>query len=557
MKTGRTAILLFVLVFVNRLSGQTFYIAEKNLIKTNPQNWAVTVIGDFSNNVLMTDISLNPNGKLYGFGQTEKTLFEINPADATLTPVYTMQVIVNGMVSAPDGKIYLAFEHLYSYDPATGQFADLGQMNYTCAGDLIFWNGDLYMTEQQSRLVKINLQQLDQCEKYLDLPPDQAYFGLADEKNCLTGQNNVYAFTYNGPVYKIDMVNRTTSLAPGPFFTATGACSTDEYVSNVQGEAELEDVSVVQPDCGQNNGSIHITPADPAQGLLFSLDNQNWQSSGVFENLGPGVYLVYVQNACRPDPVVVVMTSSTAPEFPEITNTPAYCTADNGIIELGPGAPGVEFSLDQISWHTAPYKFENLGDRQYTLTARSASGCVAAKQIAITRVIKEGALEMIALPAFCAFKPLDIVVPKHQDAVFTWTVNGNVVNGVSGGHLIASYTEQGDYLVQVVAVEPSSCRFEAAMTYKLIDCFEIPNVFSPNGDELNDVFKPATFGLFVPFDIEIYNRWGQRVFRNDDDHLYWDGRVDGKEAASDVYAYIIKTRTEPQQEFKGSVTLLR
>ncbi len=61
----------------------------------------------------------------------------------------------------------------------------------------------------------------------------------------------------------------------------------------------------------------------------------------------------------------------------------------------------------------------------------------------------------------------------------------------------------------------------------LDDCiyYELPNVFTPNGDGHNDFFIPVKPYYFVnKIDIQIYNRWGQLLYQTNDPEIMWDGR---------------------------------
>jgi len=71
--------------------------------------------------------------------------------------------------------------------------------------------------------------------------------------------------------------------------------------------------------------------------------------------------------------------------------------------------------------------------------------------------------------------------------------------------------------------------------------YELPNVFSPNGDNINDMFTAKNLRGFVKnVDMNIYNRWGQLVFQTHDPYINWDGRhyQTGKILSSGVYYYI-------------------
>ncbi|HRP61224.1 MAG TPA: gliding motility-associated C-terminal domain-containing protein [Vicingus sp.] len=82
------------------------------------------------------------------------------------------------------------------------------------------------------------------------------------------------------------------------------------------------------------------------------------------------------------------------------------------------------------------------------------------------------------------------------------------------------------------------------------DSIVIPNVITPNGDGINDIFRLN----FPILKTEIYNRWGQQVFFSEND-AFWDGRTtSGNEVPEGTYYYIIVTEEET---YKGYLQLLR
>jgi gliding motility-associated-like protein len=95
----------------------------------------------------------------------------------------------------------------------------------------------------------------------------------------------------------------------------------------------------------------------------------------------------------------------------------------------------------------------------------------------------------------------------------------------------------------------------------------IPNAFTPNGDGLNDVFKPilhfVDYGLTASslemYTMVIYNRWGEIIFETHDPSIGWDGTYLNKFAQQDVYRYQVFARGIDKGRIykKGTVTLLR
>lgn len=70
--------------------------------------------------------------------------------------------------------------------------------------------------------------------------------------------------------------------------------------------------------------------------------------------------------------------------------------------------------------------------------------------------------------------------------------------------------------------------------------YELPNVFTPNGDGQNDLFHPYPYEFVERVDMKIYNRWGNLVFETDDPDINWDGRTQqtNQLVPDGVYYYI-------------------
>lgn len=68
----------------------------------------------------------------------------------------------------------------------------------------------------------------------------------------------------------------------------------------------------------------------------------------------------------------------------------------------------------------------------------------------------------------------------------------------------------------------------------------LPNVFSPNGDGINDIYRPLRTSYVERVDMKIFNRWGLQVFETEDPDINWDGKINGtdKLVAPGVYYYI-------------------
>jgi gliding motility-associated-like protein len=88
----------------------------------------------------------------------------------------------------------------------------------------------------------------------------------------------------------------------------------------------------------------------------------------------------------------------------------------------------------------------------------------------------------------------------------------------------------------------------------------VPSGFTPNGDGNNDIFRPLGASEYVSeFQMTIWNRWGQEVFRSVDPLVGWDGNYKSGMSPTGVYAYVITYRNiyGEAKVVKGNVTLTR
>jgi gliding motility-associated-like protein len=86
---------------------------------------------------------------------------------------------------------------------------------------------------------------------------------------------------------------------------------------------------------------------------------------------------------------------------------------------------------------------------------------------------------------------------------------------------------------------------------------KIPNAFSPNGDGIHDQWTIEVLADFPNCQVEIFDRWGQRMFYSKGYTQPWDGTVKGQPAATGTYYYIINLNDKPRKPYAGWLQLLR
>ena len=148
-----------------------------------------------------------------------------------------------------------------------------------------------------------------------------------------------------------------------------------------------------------------------------------------------------------------------------------------------------------------------------------------------------------------------------QDIVsWTWDFD----DGSFGSDSIAfhSYDDVGTYMIMLTTVSEYNC-IDTLTKMLLITDYNIyiPNAFTPfsTNDQLNEIFKAYGYGIKV-FKMEIYSRWGERIFTSNSIDEGWDGTSEeGNQVPVGIYIYNIETENIYGEEFKyqGQVKLIR
>ena len=125
-----------------------------------------------------------------------------------------------------------------------------------------------------------------------------------------------------------------------------------------------------------------------------------------------------------------------------------------------------------------------------------------------------------------------------------------------------SYEKIGVYTVKLIARNDGGCVDSIAKTIEVKPefTFYLPNTFTPNGDQINDIFTGKGMEI-IEFEMSIFDRWGEEIFKTDDLAKGWGGTAKGGDAIAQegVYVYQIKLRDFEKRvhNYVGHVNLVR
>ncbi len=152
--------------------------------------------------------------------------------------------------------------------------------------------------------------------------------------------------------------------------------------------------------------------------------------------------------------------------------------------------------------------------------------------------------------------------PNYNIDLISWEWDfgdGVISNDQNPSHI---YDYPGLYYVWLTVEDENGCTHKTMKTINVLEEFfsYSPNAFSPNGDGINDTFQPILTDIdFNTYELNIFNRWGDIIFKTDNYSKSWDGTFNGEPMIGGVYTYKInyKTRRGVDQKEVGQIILIK
>jgi len=126
------------------------------------------------------------------------------------------------------------------------------------------------------------------------------------------------------------------------------------------------------------------------------------------------------------------------------------------------------------------------------------------------------------------------------------------------------FTTSGVYPILLNVTNEYGCSASASQTINVLPefTFYVPNTFTPNGDNLNDVFLAKGRGWDeTSFKLLIFNRWGKKIFSTQDVNQGWNGKVNNTDVLveDDIYIYKIELNDNSKKlhSYLGNITVIK
>ena len=517
-----------------------------------------------------------PQAVLWNFGDPGSGFYNtagINfPTHAYSSPgLYKVSLMV---VSAGDttkiaGSISVVSPISYQFGPdiflcekgdTTLKAPSVAGATYQWTDDSLTTTQTLHVTKSGVYTVKINgCPVTDSIGVYFSSKPDPQ---LGDDHVLCAGevltlnaasQNAVYTWKLNGIVQQADTVAQLPVVAPGGQYIAivsVPGCGVFSDTANITFATFAAPPFSLGPDTLLCPRQVYTLTASVAGATGY-----NWSTGSIDSTVQitqPGLYWAFVKvnNLCEVvDSVQVNYRGDKNLDFHDT----AICKGMTLVLDA-------DFGNGTYSWQAIPAQRDDQNQTGqstyyvykpglYSITA-SVGNCVYKDSL---KVSYNDSLD-IKLDhdtLLCYGEPYTLHVTGNANT-YTWQ------DGTTGAYY--AVTDSGSY--QVIAA--NGCGADT-LTVKVgfhacVCSLHMPNAFTPNGDGINETFRPLHPCKMSDFRLDIFNRYGQLIFATKKPTLGWDGRIRGMPADMGTYVWMatyINSDTKKLTNAKGTVVLIR
>jgi gliding motility-associated-like protein len=325
--------------------------------------------------------------------------------------------------------------------------------------------------------------------------------------------------------------------------------------------------------CGMDSDTVVVdidgTPPVPALGpdtmlcegaTLTLFANADAETTNVWQNgstqptflvTNAGIYILTQTNRCGENADSIVVAFQPLPADIDLGPDTILCAGETLLLT----APATN---DLLTWQDGSTGSTYIASQAGTYTLTMSNDCGSTSdQLLLTYDDVIPNISLDDTVTLCPGEQIILDVSQPFEASYAW----------STGSLLPSITltTPGIYAVTV----SSSCQ-EVSTDITILgknDCdgaFYIPNVISPNGDNINDVFTifPNAEVNIIAIDGSIFDRWGNQVFHSSMIPWSWDGKAGDEDVNPGAFVYIMTVRymvngKEVEEKFAGDVTVVR
>lgn len=353
-----------------------------------------------------------------------------------------------------------------------------------------------------------------------------------------------------------------SSLLPGTYsvtVTDNDGCIQTKSVTinNYEPTLVFRD-SIVHATCSQANGAIFILSLSGGT-APYTYSWSGGPTTSSVSALSTGNYTVTVKdkNNCPATKTYAVNNFTYLPVYK--IQTDDRCSQKKGAATAYVAGGTAPLSYTWSNGQTSATA-SGLGAGNYQVQIQDAAGCKNSASFTIANYDD-------SFNGWATINPKDPSVNENFQLVIHPTSLWNLeFAGLSTGEMlrdttnVVNYSDYGSYYINYFLVSDNGCKTNLKFDFFIKDFMTLyfPNTFTPNEDGINDAYL-ASGTLVKEFKIQIFDRWGEKLFTSNDLYKGWDGSYRGSPSKEDTYIYKAwaKDYFGKSYDFTGHINLIR
>jgi gliding motility-associated-like protein len=337
----------------------------------------------------------------------------------------------------------------------------------------------------------------------------------------------------------------TTSISTPGVYTATVSNSCGNAVTSITVNQIVTPIVAITP--------TNVTICGGQSVVLTANSNVNsyfWNTGAITNTISvntAGIKTVSVSNVCGTAVATVNVGSGSAPVLNLMSSSSTICPNQTATLTVFGG--------------TAPYTWSNSSATGSVVTTNggmvsvsNTNNCGTSTSTINVSVVSINA--SISANPISGVKPLVVNFTNNSLGAnsYLWDF-GNGNSAITQTVSAQTYTAAGLYTVYL-SVYNNPCYDIDSLVIRVLNeepDLVVPNVFTPNNDSINDVFKVTGFNI-TTFNCVIFNRWGLQLYTWGDITKGWDGKFNGNTSTDGTYFYIIQATDINDKEIKKQGT---
>jgi gliding motility-associated-like protein len=353
----------------------------------------------------------------------------------------------------------------------------------------------------------------------------------------------------------------------GSYFTNVFAGGHDGYIAKFKPlQFNLSSNKINPSSCGCNgkvtvtvNCSIPDYSYTWSNGEIYTNTNSTFSS---IDSLCPGNYWVEVKNQCNErDTIYFTLSGSNYNIIPSYTYSPV-CSDSSGVLTINQVSNGVpNYSVSDGSNLFGsninfPVTFSNVSIGIHTITINDINGCSG---IFTVNIVSSSVTAKFTTNVNTGPAPLNVNFTNLSLGAtnYTWSFGTALSNQVNPSNV---FTNIGIFPVLLIASN-DYCSDSSLMYINVVNDIFIPEALTPNGDGKNDFFEIKGLENYSNNNLEIFNRWGNKIYSAKPYKNDWNGSTNSNERTgngklpSGTYFYLLNLGDDKKSIYKGFVQL--